>query len=183
MRSSHDDAIFVSELGFERIVFAKRAAPHGRPEVVALQSQQEWKRHGQGPWNYSTNAATLRAFWEEGIQRNKNYESIVTIGMRGDGDMPMAPADDMPANMALLEKVVADQRAILAKDVNPKLPEVPQLWALYKEVQEYYDKGMRVPDDVTLLWCDDNWGNIRRLPAGEERKRTGGAGVYRSEEH
>ena len=143
-----------------------------------LRAQQEWKRHGQGPWNYNTNAATLRAFWEEGIQRNKNYESIVTIGMRGDGDMPMAPADDMPANMALLEKVVADQRAILAKDVNPQLPEIPQLWALYKEVQEYYDKGMRVPDDVTLLWCDDNWGNIRRLPAGEERKRTGGAGVY-----
>ena len=143
-----------------------------------LRAQQEWKRHGQGAWNYNTNAAILRAFREEGIQRNKNYESIITIGMRGDGDMPMADANDMPANMALLEKVVADQRAILAKDVNPKLPEVPQLWALYKEVQEYYDKGMRVPDDVTLLWCDDNWGNIRRLPAGEERKRTGGAGIY-----
>ena len=143
-----------------------------------LRAQQEWKRHGEGPWNYNTNAAILRAFWEEGIQRNKSYESIVTVGMRGDGDLPMAAADDMPANIALLEKVVADQRAILAKDVNPKLPEVPQLWALYKEVQEYYDKGMRVPDDVTLLWCDDNWGNIRRLPTGEERKRSGGAGVY-----
>ncbi|MGA2268614.1 MAG: glycosyl hydrolase 115 family protein [Bryobacteraceae bacterium] len=143
-----------------------------------LRAQQEWKRHGQGPWNYSTNAEVLRAFWEEGIQRNKNYESIITIGMRGDGDMPMAPADDMPANIALLEKIVADQRAILAKDVNPKVAEVPQLWALYKEVQEYYDKGMRVPDDVTLLWCDDNWGNIRRLPTAEERKRAGGAGIY-----
>jgi hypothetical protein len=143
-----------------------------------LRAQQEWKRHGTGSWNYNTNSAVLRVFWEEGIQRNKNYESIATIGMRGDGDLPMAAADDMPANIALLEKVVADQRAILAKDVNPNLSEVPQLWALYKEVQEYYDKGMRVPDDVTLLWCDDNWGNIRRLPAGEERKRTGGAGVY-----
>jgi hypothetical protein len=143
-----------------------------------LRAQQEWQRHGKGPWNYNTNAGILRAFWEEGIQRNKNYESIVTIGMRGDGDLPMAPADDMPANIALLERVVADQRAILAKDVNPKLSEVPQLWALYKEVQEYYDKGMRVPDDVTLLWCDDNWGNIRRLPTAEERKRAGGAGVY-----
>ena len=143
-----------------------------------LRAQQEWKRHGQGAWNYNTNAEVLRAFWEEGIQRNKNYESIITIGMRGDGDMPMAPANDMPANIALLEKVVADQRAIIAKDINPKLPEVPQLWALYKEVQEYYDKGMRVPDDVTLLWCDDNWGNIRRLPTAEERKRAGGAGIY-----
>ena len=143
-----------------------------------LRAQQEWKRHGQGAWNYNTNAAVLRAFWEEGIERNKNYESIITIGMRGDGDMPMADANDMPANIALLEKIVADQRAIIAKDINPKLGEVPQLWALYKEVQEYYDKGMRVPDDVTLLWCDDNWGNIRRLPTAEERKRAGGAGIY-----
>jgi hypothetical protein len=143
-----------------------------------LRAQQEWKRHGTGPWNYNTNSAILRGFWEEGIQRNKKYESIVTIGMRGDGDLPMAAADDMPANIALLEKVVADQRATLAKDVNANLSQVPQLWALYKEVQEYFDKGMRVPDDVTLLWCDDNWGNIRRLPAGEERKRAGGAGIY-----
>ena len=62
--------------------------------------------------------------------------------------------------------------------MNPDLAEVPQGWALYKEVQEYYEKGMRVPDDVTLLWCDDNWGNIRRLPTAEERKRSGGAGIY-----
>ena len=62
--------------------------------------------------------------------------------------------------------------------MNPDLTKVPQVWALYKEVQEYYEKGMRVPDDVTLLWCDDNWGNIRRLPTPEERKRAGGAGIY-----
>ncbi len=143
-----------------------------------LRAQQEWKRHGEGPWNYATNPDVLRAFWNEGIERNKSYESIITLGMRGDGDLPMAATGGIEANKALLEKIVADQRAIIAQRVNPDLSAVPQDWALYKEVQEYYDAGMRVPDDVTLLWCDDNWGNIRRLPTPEERKRTGGAGIY-----
>ena len=139
-----------------------------------LRAQQEWKRHGQGPWDYTKNADVLQKFWTEGVERNKNYESIVTMGMRGDGDMPMS----REANTELLEGIVADQRKILAEQVNPDLTKIPQDWALYKEVQEYYEKGMRVPDDVTLLWCDDNWGNIRRLPTPEERKRSGGAGIY-----
>jgi hypothetical protein len=139
-----------------------------------LRAQQEWKRHGRGPWDYSTNSDFLKGFWDEGVQRNRNYESIITLGMRGDGDLPMTEG----ANIALLEKIVADQRKIIAERVNPDLSKVPQDWALYKEVQEYYEKGMRVPDDVTLLWCDDNWGNIRRLPTAEERKRSGGAGIY-----
>ena len=128
----------------------------------------------RGPWDYSTNGEVLRQFWTEGIERNKNYESIVTLGMRGDGDMPMSEE----SNVALLEKIVSDQRKILANKMNPDLQKFPQDWALYKEVQQYYEKGMRVPDDVTLLWCDDNWGNIRRLPTPEERRRTGGAGIY-----
>jgi len=139
-----------------------------------LRAQQEWKRHGKGPWDYSTNGEELREFWSQGIERNKSYESIITLGMRGDGDMPMSEE----SNVALLEKIVADQRKILANEMNPDLSKIPQSWALYKEVQEYYEKGMRVPDDVTLLWCDDNWGNIRRLPTAEERKRSGGAGIY-----
>jgi glycosyl hydrolase family 115 (putative glucuronidase)/glycosyl hydrolase family 115 len=142
-----------------------------------LRAQQEWKRHGTGPWDYTKNAEVLRQFWEEGVKRNKSYESIISIGMRGDGDMPMA-GTEQGANIALLEKIVADQRKIIREQVNPNLAAVPQLWALYKEVQGYYDNGMRVPDDVTLLWCDDNWGNIRRLPTPEERKRSGGAGIY-----
>ncbi|HXN45719.1 MAG TPA: glycosyl hydrolase 115 family protein [Bryobacteraceae bacterium] len=139
-----------------------------------LRAQQEWKRHGTGPWDYTRNAEVLRAFWEEGVRRNRSYESIITLGMRGDGDMPMSES----ANTALLEGIVADQRKIIAAEVNPDVTKVPQDWALYKEVQEYYEKGMRVPDDVTLLWCDDNWGNIRRLPTPAERQRTGGAGIY-----
>lgn len=139
-----------------------------------LRAQQEWKRHGTGPWDYSKNGGVLRTFWEEGVLRNKDFESIITLGMRGDGDLPMSES----ANISLLERIVADQRKIIAARVNPDLAKVPQDWALYKEVQEYYEKGMRVSDDVTLLWCDDNWGNIRRLPTPDERKRSGGAGIY-----
>ena len=142
-----------------------------------LRAQKEWTRHGTGPWDYSKNAEVLKNFWTEGVRRNKDFESIVTIGMRGDGDRPMA-GTSMEANVKLLEQIVADQRHIIAEQMNPDVTKVPQLWALYKEVQGYYEQGMRVPDDVTLLWCDDNWGNIRRLPTPEERKRGGGAGIY-----
>jgi hypothetical protein len=103
-----------------------------------------------------------------------SYESIVTIGLRGDGDEPMSEG----ANIALLEKIVQDQRQILHEVTGKDATTIPQVWALYKEVQEYYDKGMRVPDDVTLMLCDDNWGNIRKLPALNEKPRAGGYGIY-----
>ena len=139
-----------------------------------MRAQQEWKRHGSGPWDYSKNGPFLREFWQQGLERNEHYEQIVTIGMRGDGDMPMSES----ANIALLEQIVADQRKIITDVYHRDPSTVTQDWALYKEVQEYYEKGMRVPDDVTLLWCDDNWGNIRRLPTPHERQRSGGAGIY-----
>ena len=148
-----------------------------------IRAQQEWSRsknsYGNAEWNYATNAEGLRAFWRNGVARNKVYENLVTIGMRGDGDEPMIVGGDMAANSALLGQIIADQRAILAEETGRPASDTPQLWALYKEVQEYYDHGLRPPEDVTLLWCDDNWGNIRRLPSTpEERNRSGGSGVY-----
>ncbi len=142
-------------------------------EEPMMRAEKEWKR-ADGPWNYAENQKRLDDFWRAGMERNKNYEEIVTLGMRGVNDTPMSAS----ANSELLEKIVADQRQILKETVNPDLNKVPQVWALYKEVQSYYDNGMRVPDDVTLLWSDDNWGNLRRLPTPEERKRPGGAGIY-----
>jgi len=134
----------------------------------------EWKPYGGKDWNYETNPEQLQKFWTEGIERTKNYETVVTLAMRGDGDMAMS----QETNIALLQKIVTDQREILKKVTGKKLPEIPQVWALYKEVQDYYDEGMRVPDDITLLLCDDNWGNIRKLPKPEEPKRSGGYGIY-----
>ncbi|MGI4734723.1 MAG: glycosyl hydrolase 115 family protein [Janthinobacterium lividum] len=139
-----------------------------------LRAQQEWKRYGHGPWNYQTNDTTLRHFWRQGIRNMGTHESIVTVGMRGDGDEPMSEG----SNIKLLEKIVADQRQILAEETHKPAEQTPQLWALYKEVQDYYDKGMRVPDDVTLLLCDDNWGNLRKLPKLGEKPRRGGYGIY-----
>jgi hypothetical protein len=139
-----------------------------------MRAHDEWGRYGRGPWNYSTNAEALREFWRGGLERVKPFESIISLGMRGDGDEPMS----RDANVALLERIVADQRSIIADVMQRPVEEVPQLWALYKEVQDYYEQGMRVPDDVTLLWADDNWGNLRRLPTAAERGRAGGAGVY-----
>jgi hypothetical protein len=143
-----------------------------------MRAWKEWEHHGKGPWDYLSNGEVLRKFWQEGVERDKDRESIVTIGMRGNGDEPMVQGGDAGANIALLEKIVADQRKIIGDGLHMDPAAVPQDWALYKEVQEYYEKGMRVPDDVTLLWCDDNWGNLRRLPTADERKRGGGAGIY-----
>jgi len=145
-----------------------------------LRAQKEWDRRYQrtiGTWNYAKNPEILEAFWRDGIKRNKSYESIVTIGLRGANDTEMAPGGPK-ANMAMLEKIVGVQRKILTDEINPDITKIPQLWCLYKEVQDYYNAGMRVPDDVTLLWAEDNWGNVRRLPTAEERKRSGGAGIY-----
>ncbi len=141
-----------------------------------LRAQQEWKRYGSGAWDYGLNDSTLRAFWADGIRHMGTHESIVTIGMRGDGDKPMTTNGE--SNVSLLERVVQDQRSIIAKVTGKDASKTPQLWALYKEVQDYYDKGMRVPDDVTLLFSDDNWGNVRRLPAPGDTARAGGFGIY-----
>lgn len=137
-------------------------------------AHDEWRRHGSGPWNYQTNALVLRDYWKSGMERMKAYETLVTVGMRGDGDEPMSEE----SNIALLEEIIADQRGIITDVTGNEAAETPQVWALYKEVQDYYDKGMRVPDDVTLLLCDDNWGNVRKLPMPDETQRSGGYGMY-----
>ncbi|MDE6325810.1 MAG: glycosyl hydrolase 115 family protein [Duncaniella sp.] len=139
-------------------------------------NHQEWARHRKeyGAWNYNTNQKVIDRFFAEGIDRMKDTEDIVTIGMRGDGDEAMSEE----ADVKLMEKIVANQRKIIARHSGKKAKDVPQVWALYKEVLDYYDKGMRVPDDVTMLLCDDNWGNVRRLPDEKERRHPGGWGMY-----
>jgi hypothetical protein len=137
-------------------------------------AHDEWRRYGRGDWNYQTNEPALRDFWKESMKRMKACETLVTVGMRGDGDEPMSEE----SNITLLEKIIEDQRKIISEVTGQKAKETPQVWALYKEVQDYYDKGMRVPDDVTLLLCDDNWGNVRKLPLPDAPKRAGGYGMY-----
>ena len=139
-------------------------------------NHQEYARNrqGWGPWNYQKNKANLQKFFREGIERMKGTEQIVTIGMRGDGDEAMSAE----ADTKLMSQIINDQRKLIADVTGKKASETPQVWALYKEVLDYYDKGMKVPDDVTLLLCDDNWGNVRRVPNAQERKHKGGWGLY-----
>ncbi|RXW16249.1 hypothetical protein EST38_g9605 [Candolleomyces aberdarensis] len=126
------------------------------------------------PWDYSTNSDAIKQYWLEGAQRARPYESIFTLGMRG-----FVPLSE-ETNIQLLEGVISDQTEILKQafggDVD--ISTIPQVWTLYNEVEDYYTKGLQVPDYVTLLWSDDNWGNIRGFPPASERNRTGGAGVY-----
>ena len=158
------NAVLADEYGV--VIGTSHHEPLGRAHV-------EWERYGEGDWNYVSNPDRLQSFWREGVERIGDREAIVTIGMRGDGDEAMTEG----TAIGLLETIVSDQRGIIADVSGKPASETPQIWALYKEVQDYYDQGMDVPEDVTLLFADDNWGNIRRLPApGQERP--GGYGVY-----
>lgn len=141
-----------------------------------MRAHDEWRRYGKnkGKWDYAKNDSTLREFWRESVRERYKYENIFSVGMRGDGDEPMS----RETATTLLEQIVKDQRKIIEEVSGKPASEKPQLWALYKEVQEYYEKGMRVPDDITLLLCDDNWGNIRKLPNLNEKPRKGGYGIY-----
>ena len=151
-------------------------------------NHQEWarKRKQYGVWDYATNQKVLDRFFREGIERVKDTEDLITIGMRGDGDAPMGGKEGADHeyvnrdeyNMNLLKKVIKNQRKIIKDVTGRAADERPQVWAIYKEVQRFYDMGLRVPDDVIMLLCDDNWGNVRRLPNAEERKRPGGWGMY-----
>ena len=147
-------------------------------------AQDEWHRHTDqgvtgGRWDYTTNGANLRTFWRGGIERmiskggGHAYDTLITLGMRGDGDEPMTEG----TATQLLETIVSDQRKIISDVTGKPADQTPQMWALYKEVQDYYDHGMKVPEDVTLLFSDDNWGEIRRLPAAQS-ERKGGYGSY-----
>ena len=145
-----------------------------------MRAQKEWDRkysREYGSWNFAKNPEVVSNFLRECITRNKNYDNLITIGLRGANDTPMAPGGP-EENRALLEKIVQVQRQMISEVINPDLTKVPQVWCLYKEVMDFYNAGMRVPDDVTLLWAEDNWGDVRRLPNAEERQRSGGAGIY-----
>ncbi|KAG6853734.1 hypothetical protein C0991_001868 [Blastosporella zonata] len=143
-------------------------------EPMMRSTPNEFSYLGNGTWNYETNADNINAYWKGGIERAKPYESVVTIGMRGFGDLPLSTTE----NIGLLQSIVNTQSEILTSVMNEDIADIPQIWCLYEEVEGYYDDGLVVPDYVTLLWTDDLYGNVRRYPTLEERNRTGGAGVY-----
>lgn len=129
-------------------------------------------------WDYVHHRDVMEKFWIDGVRRNKGYENIYTLGMRGRNDSSMLPNASEADNAGVLDKIIASQRQMLAEQVNPNVQQIPQVLTVYKEVESFYAHGMQVPDDITLLWTDDNFGNLRRLPTAAERKRSGGSGIY-----
>ena len=151
------------------IIGTSHHEPMARNHQEYARRRQEW-----GAWNYQTNKENLDRFFREGIERMKGTDDIVTIGMRGDGDEAMSEN----ADTKLLENIIDNQRRIIKEVTGKSADKTTQVWALYKEVQDYYDAGLRVPDDVMILISDDNWGDIRRVPTAAERARKGGWGIY-----
>lgn len=166
-------------------------------EAPMMRGIEEWNRHavpavrdsdgtivtpghdpygGTGEWSFRRNAAAIEAYWRDGIRRmaDQGFEGVVTLGMRGNGDtaLPDGPGID------LMKTIIATQRQILADFTGAGLTSVPQVWTLYKEVQRYWDEGLRPPDDVMVVFTDDNWGNIRRLPDQSQPRHPGGYGLY-----
>src|SRR5574344_692061 len=144
-----------------------------------MRAQKEYSKRQKdiGPWDYKSNKVNLDKYFYDGVNRNKLYDNVITIGMRGDGDVAMGNGNDNE-NINTLRDVIKGQRNIIQKAYGKDPAQVPQLWAIFTEVQRYYDKGLNVPDDVTLVFCDNNWGYIRRTGPEKEQHRSGGMGLY-----
>jgi hypothetical protein len=140
----------------------------------------EWDLVGSGDYNYLTNKDAILSYWAERLQELKDSENIFTIGMRGkhDGMMQGVKAEDIETHKFYLSQIIQDQQDLIRKYTNPDPSEVPQTFIPYKEVLDVYNAGLKVPDYVTLMWCDDNYGYIRHFPTMEERSRKGGNGIY-----
>ncbi|WP_367574042.1 glycosyl hydrolase 115 family protein [Streptomyces griseoaurantiacus] len=166
-------------------------------EAPMMRGIEEWNRHavaavrdkdgtivtpghdpygGTGEWSFRNNAEALKKYWADGIRRmvEQDFEGVVTLGMRGNGDTGLPDGDGID----LMREIIATQRKILADVTGKDVTTIPQVWTLYKEVQRYWDRGLRAPEDVTVVLTDDNWGNIRKHPDPAEPARPGGYGLY-----
>ena len=147
-------------------------------EPMVCSAAGEWRRRGQGDYDYVNNSASVYKFWEDRVKEVADQEILYTLGMRGVHDGKMQGAKTVEEQKAVIDRVFVDQRGLIGKYVNKDMTKVPQVFIPYKEVLDIYHAGLQVPDDVTLMWCDDNYGYIRHFPTAEERVRKGGNGVY-----
>lgn len=147
-------------------------------EPMVCSAAGEWRRRGQGDYDYVNNSASVYKFWEDRVKEVAQQGNIYTLGMRGVHDGQMQGAKTVAEQKAVLERVLKDQRGLLQKYINKAVTAIPQAFIPYKEVLDIYNAGLQVPDDVTLIWCDDNYGYIRHFPTAEERARKGGNGIY-----
>ena len=147
-------------------------------EPMMRNTNGEWKRDGKGEYDYVNNRENVRTFWEERIKEVAGYDNLYTLGMRGVHDGAMNGAKTVGEQKQVLEQVLKDQRSLLARYVDETVTDIPQVFIPYKEVLDVYNAGLEVPNDVTLMWCDDNYGYIRHFPTEAEKARKGGNGIY-----
>ena len=164
-------------------------ASHHEPMCRAgVEWQNQYKAYGtDSAWSFITNAEAITKFWEEGILRNKPFENVITIGMRGENDSKLMPEDaTLKDNIEVIKKAIRTQHNLMKKHINPNLAEVPRMLAIYKEVEDYYFgdetceglKDWEELKDAIFLLSDDNYGHLRALPTEETQNHPGGYGMY-----
>ena len=151
---------------------------HCEPLLLNNAAKSEWDQKRDGDWNYKTNAATIRQKWENRLTEASQYENIYTMAMRGLHDAGLRGNLPMEERVPLIEQVIKDQRSMLCRYKQQAAEQIPQIFVPYKETMDIYEAGLRVPDDITLVWVDDNYGYMKRVSNPEEQQRSGGAGVY-----
>ncbi|MCD8185753.1 MAG: glycosyl hydrolase 115 family protein [Rikenellaceae bacterium] len=147
-------------------------------EPMVRNTNGEWKLHGHGPYNYVTNRENVVRFWEERVEELVHSENIYTLGIRGVHDGKMQGAHTIQEQKEAIAEIIQDQRALISRHLSADVSRIPQVFIPYKEVLEVYQAGLDIPQDVTLMWCDDNYGYLRHFPSAEERARSGGNGIY-----
>ena len=147
-------------------------------EPLLRNNVAEWDHAKRGAYNYITNREQVQQYWIERLKEVKGSEEFFTIGMRGIHDGSMEGVKTKQEKLDGLQQVIDDQRELIRKYYNKNVEKVPQVFIPYKEVLEIMESGLKVPDDVTLMWCDDNYGYMTRLSDAEQQKRSGGGGVY-----
>jgi hypothetical protein len=147
-------------------------------EPLLRNGVSEWGHADERNYNYVTNKQGVLDYWKQRVEENGKFENVYTLGMRGIHDSDMAGPKPVPQRVELLSQIISDQRDLLSQFVNKDVTKVPQIFCPYKEVLTLYQNGVKLPDDVTLVWADDNHGYIRQLSTPEEQKRAGGSGVY-----
>ncbi|WP_153002747.1 glycosyl hydrolase 115 family protein [Sphingomonas endophytica] len=147
-------------------------------EPMLRNNLREWSEAKRGAFDYTRRRDAILDYWRERVPETKDQDGFYTVGLRGLHDGPMQGATTTAARRAVLEDVVGRQRKLLGDTLGRPVADIPQLYVAYHELQEAYDAGLTVPDDVTLMWTDDNYGWLRRLSTPAEQRRAGGAGVY-----
>ncbi len=147
-------------------------------EPLLLNTASEWDTKTMGPWNYDKNKEGINRVLTQRVRENSPYENVYTLALRGLHDGAMSTTLPMHEKVRMLQQALLDQRRILAENIDRPIETVPQAFTPYKEVLEIYSNGLELPDDITIVWPDDNYGYMKRLSGVREQRRTGRSGVY-----